>query len=77
MSRYGGAYEPKDVGEAEDVKPQIEAKCHSGCTKSFDLLQKCEARIEEKGSGECSGWYMDYLHCIDKCSSKLIFKTLM
>ena len=33
-------------------------------------------RIEAKGQGECSGWYMDYLTCVDKCAAQVLFKTL-
>eukprot|EP00308_Calcidiscus_leptoporus_P010458 CAMPEP_0119355830 /NCGR_PEP_ID=MMETSP1334-20130426/4616_1 /TAXON_ID=127549 /ORGANISM="Calcidiscus leptoporus, Strain RCC1130" /LENGTH=76 /DNA_ID=CAMNT_0007369759 /DNA_START=28 /DNA_END=258 /DNA_ORIENTATION=- len=76
MARYGGAYMAKEV-EDVDTKPAVDAKCHALCPKPWAALQKCEARIEEKGSGECSGWYMDYLHCVDKCSSKVLFKTLI
>ena len=32
----------------------------------WETYKKCEARIEEKGRGECSGYYMDYFKCIDK-----------
>ena len=29
-----------------------------------------------QGSGECSGWYMDYFRCVDKCAAKHMFKHL-
>ena len=38
--------------------------------------KKCEVRIEEKGRGECSGFYMDYFKCIDHCAHKKLFNSL-
>ena len=29
-----------------------------------------------QGHGECSGYYMDYFKCVDKCSVKNLFKEL-
>ena len=29
-----------------------------------------------QGHGECSGYYMDYFKCIDKCASKVLFNEL-
>ena len=31
---------------------------------------------DAQGSGECSGWYGDYVHCVDSCVSKTLFKKL-
>jgi len=76
MSRYGGAYEPKE-DEAVDMKAAYDAKSHDHCTKAFAALKECEARIEEKGTGTCTGWYMDYVHCVDHHTSKTLFKALM
>ena len=58
--RRGGAYEAKST--AVDCKPAID--------------ERCAKRIEAKGEGECSGWYMDYLTCVDKCAAQVLFKTL-
>jgi ubiquinol-cytochrome c reductase subunit 6 len=74
-ARYGGAYVPKEA-EPVDPKPAIDAACHSGCTKAWDIYKECEARIEAKGRGECSGYYMDYFKCIDHCATKKLFKAL-
>ena len=74
-ARYGGAYVPKEA-EPVDPKPAIDAACHSGCVKVWDIYKECEARIEEKGRGECSGYYMDYFKCIDHCATKKLFKAL-
>lgn len=34
------------------------------------------ARSRPQGRGDCAGYYMDYFKCIDKCASKMLFKTL-
>ena len=40
------------------------------------MSSEWERRAEKKGRGECSGYYMDYFRCIDKCSTKTLFKEL-
>ena len=62
--------------EAIDTKPAVDKSCEPGCVSVWETYKKCEARIEEKGRGECSGYYMDYFKCIDKCAVKKLFKTL-
>lgn len=73
--RYGGAYVPSEP-ELQDVKEGIDKKCHAGCASAWDAYKKCAARIEEKGHGECAGWYMDYFRCLDTCAAKYTFKSL-
>lgn len=63
--RYGGCYVPT-VAEDVDTKPEVDKSCEPGCSSVWETYKKCEARIEEKGRGECSGYYMDYFKCIDK-----------
>ena len=55
--------------EPVDPKIAIDAKCaaSTACTKLLVEYEACAKRIEAKGQGECSGWYMDYLGCIDAC----------
>ncbi len=36
-----------------------------------------EHALHAQGSGECTGWYVDYLHCVDGCTSKTLFKNLI
>lgn len=72
--RYGGAYIPTEQ-EAVDTKGDVDKKCHPGCAAVWEVYKQCETRIEEKGAGQCSGFYMDYFRCIDKCSTKHLFKT--
>merc|ERR1712037_467002 len=74
--KYSGAYAMKDTSEV-DFKAGVEKACHAGCHHAWEEYEKCELRIEKKGQGECTGYYMDYFHCIDQCSSKLLFKTLV
>jgi hypothetical protein len=37
---------------------------------------RCRPPLSQ-GRGECSGYYMDYFACIDKCSTKVLFKELV
>ena len=73
--KFSGAFEVKQT--AIDMQPAINKACHKGCHHPWEEYEKCEMRVEKKGEGECAGYYMDYLHCIDQCSSKLLFKTLV
>jgi len=73
--RYGGMFVPREV-EVVDPKDLLEKGCEASCGKALETYQACAARIEEKGSGECSGWYGDYVHCVDSCVSKTLFKKL-
>ncbi|KAL1525479.1 hypothetical protein AB1Y20_020335 [Prymnesium parvum] len=72
--RYGGAYVPIDL--CTDPKPDVDRKCAPGCSAAWEKYQACATRIEEKGSGECSGYYMDYFKCVDKCTAKSLFSQL-
>ena len=53
----------------QDTRPIIDKKCHVNCKNMWDEYEKCEKRIEAKGTGDCSSWYMDYLRCIDGCGA--------
>ena len=72
--RRGGAYEAKST--AVDCKPAIDERCSHRCHHQWEDYERCAKRIEAKGQGECSGWYMDYLTCVDKCAAQVLFKTL-
>ena len=72
--RRGGAYEAKST--AVDCKPAIDERCSHRCHHQWEDYERCAKRIEAKGEGECSGWYMDYLTCVDKCAAQVLFKTL-
>jgi len=74
-AKYGGAYTAKDPATV-DMKAVIDGMCHKNCHAAWEQYEKCEARIEKSGEGNCAGWYMDYFHCIDTCSTKQLFKTL-
>ena len=76
LRRYGGAYTPKEPDDPVDPKPAIEKTCEPACSSVWEIYKKCEVRIEEKGRGECSGYYMDYFKCIDKCAHKKLFNSL-
>jgi len=74
-AKHEGAYVAKNPGSV-DMKDVIDKMCHKNCHAAWEEYEKCEARIEKKGGGTCTGWYMDYFHCIDQCSTKTLFKTL-
>ncbi|EOD20619.1 hypothetical protein EMIHUDRAFT_208577 [Emiliania huxleyi CCMP1516] len=64
--RYGGVFKAKE----------LPAECHSRCVKPWKEYEKCEARIEKAGEGNCASWYSDYVHCVDTCGAKVLFATL-
>ena len=35
--------------------------------------QECAERIKAKGDGHCTGYYFEFLHCIDHCSANKVF----
>merc|ERR1712166_1434916 len=71
---YNGAIDFKP-GEEDDQRPKIDAACAPGCTSAWKNYLKCGDRIEAKGSGDCSSWYMDYHQCLDQCAVKSLFKV--
>mmetsp|Transcript_6069 Transcript_6069/g.15539 ORF Transcript_6069/g.15539 Transcript_6069/m.15539 type:complete len:81 (+) Transcript_6069:53-295(+) len=68
-TRYNGAYVVDMPDQAEDPSEQIEKECHVSCTSAWDSYQACAKRIEDKPDGHCTGQYLDYWHCIDKCAA--------
>ena len=69
----------------EKCAERIEAKVRRSPTRRWPLwthdffwlpvLMSRDVRLSQ-GRGECSGYYMDYFRCIDKCSTKTLFKEL-
>ena len=59
----------EEEGDPVDPKETVDQKCARTveCTKLLIEYEKCAARIDGKGSGHCSGQYMDYIGCIDHC----------
>merc|ERR1712087_626667 len=58
--RYGGIFKAKEL-PAVDTKPILDEECHSRCVKPWKEYEKCEARIEKTGEGNCASWYSDHL----------------
>ena len=60
--------------EEEVVDPKLAADEHCAktdkCARLMVEYEKCSERIEAKGSGHCSGQYMDYIACVDSCVSR-------
>lgn len=67
--RYNGAYVVDLPDPAEDQSPAIEKECHGSCLSAFAAYEACAKRIEDKPDGHCTGQYLDYWECIDKCSA--------
>ena len=55
--------------ELPDQKKIADDKCArtEACAKLFVEYEACSKRIEAKGHGECTGYYMDYLGAVDRC----------
>jgi ubiquinol-cytochrome c reductase subunit 6 len=68
-TRYNGAYIIDLPDAAEDPSPAIEKDCHGSCLALHAKYEACAERIEGKPDAHCTGQYMDYLACIDKCSA--------
>lgn len=56
--------------EPVDPKPRLEAECKPACEGLWVEAQKCVARVEKKGHGQCEPQYFDYWKCIDACVSR-------
>ena len=58
-----------DDEEVPDPKTVADATCAKTmtCAKLFAHYEACATRIEAKGHGECTGYYMDFLGCVDRC----------
>jgi len=67
-----------DDEEVPDVKAIADTKCKESfaCKKMLVEYEECAARIEKKGRGECSGYYHDYIGCVDRCASGNFFPKL-
>jgi len=67
-----------DEEEVVDPKIKLEEKCAStaSCARLMAAYEQCAERIEAKGSGTCTGQYMDYVACIDNCAKSKLFGEL-
>lgn len=43
----------------------IREECKPKCVKAKEILETCYERVRQKESGDCDGYYLDYLSCID------------
>jgi ubiquinol-cytochrome c reductase subunit 6 len=53
--------------------PSIRAECAKACPKQDTLYKACVERITEKKEGDCESWFMEFIHCQDKCIAPKIF----
>lgn len=67
-----------DEDEIVDIKPDIEEACRPGCSKLWASYEACVARAKKDTTGEahCTGQYLDFWKCIDKCAVPKVFATL-
>ena len=58
-----------DDDELPDQKQVNDDMCAKKpeCASLYVQYEACAKRIEAKGHGECTGYYMDYLGAIDRC----------
>ena len=58
-----------DDEEVPDQKAMHDERCAktTECAMLYVQYEACAKRIEAKGHGECTGYYMDYLGAIDRC----------
>lgn len=75
------AQKPNTMSDEEEaVDPKIAADEHCAktlsCAKLLVEYEKCAERIEQKGSGHCTGQYMDFVACVDACGKDEVFSKL-
>jgi hypothetical protein len=58
-----------DEEEVPDQKAVHDERCAktTECAMLYVQYEACAKRVEAKGHGECTGYYMDYLGAIDRC----------
>jgi len=61
--------------EPVDMKEVYEEACKPKCGKELREYEACQKRIEDDTTGEahCTGQYLDFWKCIDKCAAPKIF----
>ena len=64
--------------EPVDPKSTVDEHCAQSmaCASAMVKYEECSKRIEEKGHGQCSGQYMDFVKCVDACSSHQLLHKL-
>jgi len=43
------------------------------CPKQQKLYEACVGRIAATGEGDCEAWFMELVHCADKCIAPKVF----
>lgn len=44
------------------------------CPKEQADYDACVKRISNQGHGDCEPWFIDLVHCADKCIAPKVFK---
>ncbi|XP_041359799.1 cytochrome b-c1 complex subunit 6, mitochondrial-like [Gigantopelta aegis] len=72
--------DPPSEEEAELVDPQdtLKASCSGGCEQYRAVLEKCNDRVNSRSNTAemCVEELFDFVHCVDSCVSKELFKHL-
>lgn len=68
------------MDDEDPVDPKAACDAHCAATVPCAMLmvkyEECQARIAAKGSGTCTGQFMDFTHCVDACASGAVMKGL-
>ena len=72
------AEEPEEEEELVDPLDTLRDKCKPHCKELQSRLDLCNTRVRSKKQTTETCWeeMMDWMHCIDHCASKDLFKYL-
>uniref|UniRef100_T1KWV3 Ubiquinol-cytochrome C reductase hinge domain-containing protein n=1 Tax=Tetranychus urticae TaxID=32264 RepID=T1KWV3_TETUR len=72
------AEEPEEEEELVDPLDTLRDKCKPHCKELQAKMDTCNIRVRSKKETTESCWeeMMDWMHCIDHCASKDLFKYL-
>lgn len=61
-----------DPFEAREI---LDSRCKKQCKDLFQKYSECAKRIESdtNGEGHCTGQYLEYHGCVEKCVAKDVF----
>ena len=67
-----------DDDEPTDIRPALMKEAHDHCLKEWNAYESCGDRLNNDPSieGDCSGFYLDYLHCVDNNMAQELFRQL-
>lgn len=73
--------EEEEEEEPVDYQEVLKEKCAetSACAKLKELMDECTERVEgkEQTTETCTEELIDFIHCVDHCVAKTLFKKLV